>query len=126
MTPAGDPQSALTAHLMERFNAAFLEHAAEKLDDLVADDCVIENTIAAPNGDRYVGKTACLGLWQRIVSNRGARLEPESIDAFGDRAVILWRYVWGAGQNDLIRGVNIMRVRGGLIAEALGCVKGAN
>ena len=44
MTPAGDPYSALTAHLMERFNAAFLEYAPEELDDLVADDCVIENT----------------------------------------------------------------------------------
>ncbi|HWF78005.1 MAG TPA: nuclear transport factor 2 family protein [Caulobacteraceae bacterium] len=119
-----DPRSDETARLMERFNTAFLEHSPEKLDALVADDCIIENTVARPNGDRYVGKPACVGLWTSIASNQQARFEPESIDAYGDRALIFWRFVWGAGPDDSVRGVNIMRVRDGLIVEALGYVKG--
>jgi len=34
------------------------------------------------------------------------------------------RYRWGDGAEDSVRGVNLMRVRGGLIVEAMGYVKG--
>jgi ketosteroid isomerase-like protein len=125
MTPASDPHSAPTAHLRERFNAAFLEHAPEKLDDLLADDCVIENTVSAANGDRNVGTQrawAYGGALPQIVEralNR-SRSTPSATGRsfFGATS--------GAGQNDSIHGVNIIRVRDGLIVEALGYVKGAN
>ena len=42
-----------------------------------------------------------------------------------DRAIILWRYRRGPGDASSVRGVNLMRVRGGRIVEALGYVKGA-
>jgi hypothetical protein len=41
----------------------------------------------------------------------------------GDRAIIRWRYFWGAGESNSVRGVNLMRVRGGQIIEAMGYVK---
>ena len=38
-----------------------------------------------------------------------------------DRAVVRWRYDWGAGH---VRGVDILRVRDGKIAESFAYVKG--
>jgi len=43
----------------------------------------------------------------------------------GDRAVIFWRFRWGEGDESSVRGVNLMRVRDGLIVEGRGYVKGA-
>jgi cellulose synthase/poly-beta-1,6-N-acetylglucosamine synthase-like glycosyltransferase len=40
-------------------------------------------------------------------------------------AVIRWRLRWGEGESNSVRGVNVMRVRDGLIVEALGYSKGA-
>jgi hypothetical protein len=41
----------------------------------------------------------------------------------GDRATNRWRYRFGDGPADSVRGVNLMRVRDGLITEALGYSK---
>ena len=42
----------------------------------------------------------------------------------GERVVIRWRYCWGDDDTQTIRGINLMRVRGGQIVEAMGYVKG--
>ena len=110
--------------LMHRFNAAFLRHDPSLLEGLVVEDCVLENTTPAPNGSRHVGRAACLDLWRGIAGNRDGAFEPEQITALEDRAIIQWRYRWGAGDENSVRGVDIMRVRDGLIVEALGYVKG--
>jgi hypothetical protein len=47
-----------TAELMRRFNDAFRFHDPKALEPLVADDCTIENTTPAPNGERRVGRPA--------------------------------------------------------------------
>jgi SnoaL-like domain len=41
-----------------------------------------------------------------------------------DRATIRWRYRFGDGEEDTIRGVTLMHIRDGKIVEALGYVKG--
>jgi hypothetical protein len=38
----------------------------------------------------------------------------------GDRAVIRWRLRGGEGESNSVRGVNVMRVRDGLIVESPG------
>ena len=45
-------------------------------------------------------------------------------DLVGERVVIRWRYCWGDDDTQSIRGINLMRVRGGHIVEAMGYVKG--
>ena len=114
-----------TAEMMERFNGAFLTHDPTLLEDLVAENCVIENTVPAPDGARYEGRAACLGLWRQIATAPGTWFEVEGVEVFGDRAILRWRFHWGDAAADSVRGVNLMRVRGGLIVEALGYVKGA-
>jgi len=114
-----------TADIMQRFNAAFLQHAPALLDDLIAPDCTLENTTPAPDGSRHHGRDACLAVWHAIAANRDGWFEPERTVVCGERAIIQWRYRWGQGAADSLRGVNLMRVHDGLIVEAQGYVKGA-
>ena len=63
-------------------------------------------------------------------SGRGSRptqtrnFETEEIWTAGDRAVIRWRLRWGPTEAESVRGVNLMKVRDGLIVEGMGYVKG--
>jgi ketosteroid isomerase-like protein len=113
-----------TAELMERFNAAFLKHDPSLLEDLIAEDCVIENTVPAPDGARIEGRAACLDWWQQIATAPGTGFDVEAVEVFGDRAILRWRFHWGEATADAVRGVNLMRCRNGLIVEAQGYVKG--
>ncbi|MDH2428347.1 nuclear transport factor 2 family protein [Sphaerisporangium sp. TRM90804] len=113
-----------TLAVMNQFNDAFLKHDPSLLEELLADDCVLENSGPAPNGSRHVGKAACLEFWSGIASSEQSKFEPEEIWACGDRATIRWRLRWGPGDADSVRGVNLMRLRDGLIVEGMGYVKG--
>ena len=120
-----DPDSRRTETILHRFNDVFMQHDPGALQDLVADDCRIENTQPAPDGALYEGKEACIGLWTRIATMTEAYFELESITARGDRGEIKWRLIWGEDPSSSVRGVNLMRVRDGKIVEACGYVKGA-
>lgn len=115
---------ATTADVVRQFNAAFQAHDPSLLEDLVAADCVIENTTPAPDGSRHVGREACLALWRRIASDPGIAFDIEDVLVAGDRATIRWRLRWGDADEASVRGVNLMHVREGRIVEALGYVKG--
>jgi hypothetical protein len=114
-----------TAEVMRRFNEVFLRHEPAALPELVAPDCIIENTTPAPNGERCVGRDACVAKWTEIATMPGTHFELEDVEAADDRAIIRWRFCWGEGESNSVRGVNLMRVRDGLIVEAMGYVKGA-
>lgn len=118
-----DAESRATGAILERFNQVFLSHDPAALAELVAEDCVIENTNPAPDGSRHEGKAACVALWTHIATMPGAYFETENIIARGDRGEIRWRLVWGPEPQNSVRGVNLMRVRDGRIVEALGYVK---
>ena len=120
-----DPESARTAEILTRFDQVFLSHDPTALQELVAEDCVIENTQPAPDGSRHEGKEACIALWTKIATTHDIHFETERIMARGDRGFIQWRLVWGPDHSSSVRGVNLMRVRAGRIVEAQGYVKGA-
>jgi ketosteroid isomerase-like protein len=119
-----DSAALTTKEVIQKFHEAFDRHDSKALDDLVADDCVIENTNPAPNGDRLIGKAACLANWQGLASSMGTWFVREEVFVVGDRGVIRWRYCWGKDDTQSIRGLNLMRVSGGRIVEAMGYVKG--
>ena len=116
-------QSSETLQIMQRFNQAFVQHDASLLTDLVAEDCVMESVEPAPDGTRYVGRSACLEFWQRLASSRDGEFAAEDFVAVNEHATIRWRYRFGPGLSQSVRGVNVMRVRDGLIVEAFGYVK---
>ena len=114
-----------TAGVIKRFNDAFLLRDPTELVDLIADDCVMESAQPAPDGTRYEGYDACLRFWQELIADSDASFEPEDVVVTGDRATIRWRYRFGKGDENSVRGVNLMHVRNGKILEALGYVKAA-
>ncbi|PJI40231.1 nuclear transport factor 2 family protein [Ferrovibrio sp.] len=120
-----DTESLATEAILHRFNQVFVTRDPSALQDLVAEDCVIENTQPAPDGSRHVGRVACIDLWSRIATDAGIRFETESITARGDRGEIRWRLFWGPDRATSVRGVNLMQVRDGRVVEAQGYVKGA-
>jgi hypothetical protein len=121
----GDAESKETEAVLQRFNEVFLTHNPEPLRELVAEDCIIENTQPAPDGSRHEGKHACIALSTQIATTPGIHFEPESIVA--PRRP--WRNQVAVGlgpeRSESVRGVNLMRVRNGRIVEAQGYMKGA-
>jgi hypothetical protein len=103
-----DAESLRTEAILQRFNEVFLTHDPAPLQDLVAEDCVIENTGPAPDGSRHEGKAACIALWTEIATMRGAHFEPESIS----------RVVIGARSAGGWSGVPITRAP---CAESISC-----
>lgn len=116
--------SEATLAIMKRFHNAFEAHRPEDLDDLIGEGCVLENTAPAPDGARYEGREACLNFWKGVASSANLVFAVEEIWASEDRGIIRWQLRWGESKTDRIRGVNVMRVRGGKIVEGLGYVKG--
>jgi len=96
MTSTED-QTASTVATVARFSTALERRDVDALLAEMTDDVVLESPGPAPDGERY------------------------EVFAAGDRCVVRWRYDWGAGH---VRGVDVMRLRDGRIAETLGYVKG--
>lgn len=110
---------------MRRFNDAFLAARPESAGRFDCRGLRTREHPATPNGSRHVGRAACLEVWRGIAGNPAGWFEPEQITAVGERAIIQWRYCWGEGDANSIRGVNLMRVRDGLTVEGQGYVQGA-
>lgn len=117
-------QPSRTAQVIERFNRAFERHDGSLLDTLIAEDCIMESVEAA--GTRVVGRTANLKLWQNLANDKDGAFEVEDVVVFGERANVRWRYRSGPGLSQSVRGVTLMRLRDGLIVEALAYAKTGN
>jgi ketosteroid isomerase-like protein len=107
--------------VVHRFGAAWGAHDLDATLALVTDDCVFDATGPAPDGTRCVGRDAIRRAWQPIFDDTASKFEEEETFAAGDRVVQRWSYSWGEGH---IRGVDVFRVRDGLVAEKLSYVKG--
>ena len=116
-----------TLKAIERFNEAFGRHDVDDVMRAMTDDCLFENTCPPPDGERYEGREAVRGFWERFFrSSPDAAFETEEVFASGDRCVVRWRYRWVGkeGTPGHIRGVDLFRVRDGKVAEKLSYVKG--
>ena len=103
------------------FGTAWANHDLEAAMALVTDDCLFDNTEPAPDGTPYVGHAAIRTAWAPIFNDLAAQFEAEETFAAGDRVIQLWRYTWSDGH---VLGVDVFRVRGGMVAEKLSYVKG--
>jgi ketosteroid isomerase-like protein len=112
-----------TAEVVRRFNAAFQHKDAAAIPDLVAPDCIMEAMQPAPDGLRVEGYQANVDFWQAMIADTTASFEVEAVVISGDRATIRWRYRFGAGEAESVRGVTLIQVRDGKIAEVLAYAK---
>jgi hypothetical protein len=114
-----------TDEVIDRFNQAFQERDATLLEDIIAPDCVMESVQPAPDGTRYEGYDASFSSWKALIEDTTSHFEVEDVHTGDEWALIRWRYVWGPGPDDSVRGVNVMRVIDGKIVEAAGYSKTA-
>jgi len=113
--------------LITDFNAALNAHDVQAMMRLMTEDCLFENTEPPPDGTRIAGQAAVGAFWEQFFrSGQGQVIEIEELFTAGNRGVMRWTYRWIGtdGQPGHVRGVDLYRVRGGLIAEKLSYVKG--
>ena len=115
--------SSATAEVVRRFIAAFQKKDVAAIRDLVAPDCIMEAMQPAPNGLRVEGYDANVAFWEAMVQDSTGAFEVEDVIISGDRATQRWRYRFGTGEASSVRGVTLITVRNGRIAEALAYAK---
>jgi ketosteroid isomerase-like protein len=120
-----DPEAAATLAAVEAFNAAFNDHDVDAVMDNMTDDVVFEST-SPPAGDRHEGAAAVRAAWEEFFrASPSAHFEAEDVIVAGDRCVVRWIYTWTDADGDgRIKGVDVLRVRDGKVAEKLAYVKG--
>jgi ketosteroid isomerase-like protein len=121
-----DDATSTTIATIERFNDAFNRHDVDAVMALMTDDCVFEST-SPPAGERHEGAAAVRQAWEAFfAASPTARFDGEETIVTGDRCVQRWVYTWTQddGTSAHVRGVDVMRVREGKVAEKLSYVKG--
>ncbi|HWL66664.1 MAG TPA: nuclear transport factor 2 family protein [Actinomycetota bacterium] len=116
-----------TLAAVEHFNEAFNSHDVDRIMSLMTDDVVFESTSPAPDGQRFEGQAAVSAVWQELFSSTpDAYFESEEIFVGDDRAAIRWIYTFtdSNGSKQHVRGVDVIHVRNGKVAEKLSYVKG--
>jgi ketosteroid isomerase-like protein len=115
-----------TRSAIERFNDAFNRHDVDAVMDAMTDDCTFEST-APPHGDRFEGPAAVRGAWEGFfIASPTAHFDAEEVIIAGDRGIVRWLYSWNEddGTTASVRGVDLITVRDGKVAEKLAYVKG--
>ena len=127
MSPISMSKIEAAVRLVLEFNEAFNRHDVAGMMQLMSDDCIFENTAPAPDGTVVSGKEAVTQFWVDFFrQSPQAHIEIEEIFGLGLRCVMRWRYTWGdeTGTTGHVRGVDIFRIRNGVICEKLSYVKG--
>jgi uncharacterized protein (TIGR03086 family) len=112
---------------LARFSAAFGRGDVAAIMALMTDDCVFEATGPAPDGVRHEGAPAVRRVWEGLFADTvDAAFSEEERFVVGDRGVLRWRFSWREpdGTPGHVRGVDVLRFRGGLVCEKLSYVKG--
>jgi len=110
-----------TRAAIERFHDALNAHDIHAVAACISDNCVFEDT-APPDGTRHAGREAMLQAVRQFFTNSPtATFSVEDMFIAGDRAMVQWRYTWSEGH---VRGVDVMRVADGRVAESFAYVKG--
>lgn len=115
---------ASTDQVVTGFGAAFNGRDLDAIMAWTTPDCVFEST-APPAGQRYEGRDAVRAAWTALFAQSAdATFTEESRWVADDRAVVQWRYDWAGDEPGHVRGVDLFRVDGGLVAEKISYVKG--
>ena len=122
----GDLERAVCGVVLQ-FQEALNRKDTAAMQRLLTPDTIFENTYPPPDGSRYAGREAVMAFWVEFFqASKEVSFEPEEIFAAGERCVLRWVYRWVGkdGTHGHLRGVDVFRLREGLIAEKLSYVKG--
>lgn len=113
--------TAANEKLVKAFVDAFNRHDADGIMSLMSKDCVFESSVPAPDGARVVGAEQVRNAWLNMFKNRpSAHFDEEETFVAGDRAFSRWRLSWETDNGrQHVRGIDVMRIKDGLIVEKL-------
>ena len=120
-------QTPSTLEVISQFNDAFNRHDIQAVMALMTDDCIFENTYPSPDGERFEGQKAVRHFWEGFFrSSPNAVFQAEEMIVHEDRCTIRWKYEWTNADGSLghVRGVDVLLVLDGKVAEKLAYVKG--
>lgn len=122
MSPARMSKIESAMRIVLEFNDAFNRHDVAGMMQLMSDDCIFENTDPAPDGTVYSGKEVVTQFWEGFFKGSpNAHIDIEEIFGLGNHCIMRWKYTWGEGH---VRGVDVFKLKDGLICEKLSYVKG--
>lgn len=126
-TTPSDSQTQATLNAILQFHDTFNTHDVDAIMALMTDDCIFENTFPAPDGQRLEGQVAVREAWEALFQGSAhAHFAIEEVFASQNRGVVRWMYTWDSADahSGHIRGVDILRIQDGKVAEKLSYVKG--
>lgn len=106
---------------------AFADGDVDLIMAQMTEDCVFESTSPAPDGGRFEGADAVREQWvQLFAGTENPMFETEESVVLGDRAIVRWKFSWAEadGGRGHVRGVDVLRLRDGKVAEKFSYVKG--
>lgn len=112
--------------LVIRMMEAFKKQDVEGMIACYGDDCLLESSLPVPGRGIHTGKEAVWRYWQSLMAHPGqTRFEIEEVFGLGFRAVMRWKYTWvdDHGKPCHVRGVDVFRLRNGLICEEFSYAK---
>ena len=122
-----DALTATTVEVVELLNEALNRRDVDAFLALITDDCVFENTFPPPDGQRYEGQRAIRTFVEDFFhTTPHIDFQTEDLFASGSRCVVRWVFHWSnpTGEHGHIRGVDVITVRNGKMAEDFAYVKG--
>ena len=111
---------------VDRFNEAFNRHDVDAVMAAMTDDCVFENT-SPPIGQRYEGQTQVRAAWEEFfAASPTAHFDGEDVivDRRPVRRAVALHVDERRRHHGALRGVDVIRVRDGKVAEKFAYVKG--
>ena len=116
-----DAHQARVRAAVDRFESAFGRRDVDGVMAAMTEGCVFEST-TPPDGQRFVGQVAVRAAWTEFFATPDEiAFETEERFVAGDLLVSRWLYRWADGH---VRGVDLFRVEGTLVAEKASYVKG--
>jgi ketosteroid isomerase-like protein len=108
------------------FNKAFNHHDVPALLALVSEDCFFVNPDPFTEAASYSGRETLFRFWDHFFAvHPRAQMDIEELFGFSIHCVMRWRfdYVDSAGASRQLQGVDLFRIKNGLICEKLTYLK---
>ena len=115
-----DKTTRATIGAVKRLDAAFDRGDIDAFMAAMTDDCVWESFTPAPDGHRYEGQAAVRQAMADFLGSSPV-FDGEEMLTCGDRVTVRWNCRFAGGH---VRGVDVVRVCDGKVAEILSYVKG--